>query len=79
MDISIHDLYAPSAETLFSYEVEQYAHIVRRPSHYNDTFDIDLTVTDFSVNSSGLSFRIPSGVVVFVPISSDNYHKIEVF
>lgn len=79
MDISIKDLMTKEAELLLNSEVvEQFAHVVRRPSHFDDTFDIDLTVIGISVTSGCISFCLPSGSFEFFPIPSDTYHKIEV-
>lgn len=79
MDIRIFDLMTNKTELLLNNEaVEPFTHVVRRPSHFDDTFDIDLTVLAICVNSEYISFTVPSGSFEFFLIPSDTYHKIEV-
>lgn len=77
--IRINDLMTEKAELLLNNEfVEPFAHVVRRPSHFDDTFDIDLTVIGIAITPGCLAFHFPSGSFDYFFISSDTYHKIEV-
>ena len=79
MDITIFDLMSDKTELLLNSEtVAPFAHVARRPSHFDDTFDICLTVHGICVSSHSIAFNFPSGLFEFFPIPSDNYLKIEV-
>lgn len=79
MDIRINDLITEKAEYILNHEeITPFAHIVRKPSHFDDTFDIDLNLNGISISSSVMSFELPSNTIIFLDIPSDTYHKIEV-
>ena len=79
MDITIFDLMSDKTELLLNSEtVAPFAHVVRRPSTFDDTFDLCLTVHGISVNSESIAFQFPSNSFEFFSIPLTDYLKIEV-
>lgn len=78
MDVTIYSIIPKCADIIRNSLGDEYVRILRKPSKFEDTVDIAITVCDIAVCKSSFVIGTPDGEDYYLPFPSDTYHKIEV-
>ena len=78
MDLTIYDLIESAIDKFINQDSDIYAHIIRKPSKFEQTVDLLITVRTVAIDDNHIIIEYPKGAVAAINIQSCNYHKVEV-
>lgn len=78
MDLTIYDLIESAVDKFINQDSDFYAHVIRKPSRFNQTIDLLISVRTVAIDDNHIIIEYPNGAVTAINIPSCNYHKIEV-
>ena len=78
MTFIIHDLYEPDIDRFINDDSDRYGRVIRSASDEDPTFDLEISVRTVAVDDKHIIIEYPNGNTTVVPISSDNYHYLEI-
>lgn len=78
MDIIIKDLNVDAVDKFISQDADRYGRVTRKETRYDHTVDLLFNVRHFGVDEDRLIFVFPNEGSLVVPVSQNEYLKIEV-
>lgn len=78
MDITIFDLLVEDVDLFISTDTDRFARVVRKETEHDPTIDLLINVKGITITDNAIAITFPDNNIMFVKISSNHYHKIEV-
>ena len=78
MDITIYDLLVEDVDLFISTDTDRFGRVIRKETEHDPTVDLLINVKGITITDNAIAITFPDNNIMFVKISSNHYHKIEV-